>query len=116
MLLEVSRSISNVVILTNAKNVLNVRPVTMVTDVLTYVFTAKGRTNFDLRDTLSPDGQTTFRPRKGSGTFGYKSKLNDTGYASSISSGTSQSENLSPLSLCFCRRTLDSKPTATSYQ
>lgn len=52
-----------------------------------FVLTAKGRTNFDLRDTLSPEGQTTFRSRKGSGTYGLKSKLNDTGYASSVSSG-----------------------------
>ncbi|XP_021351801.1 dystonin-like isoform X4 [Mizuhopecten yessoensis] len=53
---------------------------------------AKGRSNFDLRDTLSPDGQTSFRTRKGSGTFGYKSKLNDTGYASSVSSAGSSGD------------------------
>lgn len=56
--------------------------------------TARGRTNFDLRKTLggaetptSPNGNSTFRSRSGSGTYGYKSRQNDTGYASSISSG-----------------------------
>ncbi|KAK3083433.1 hypothetical protein FSP39_022457, partial [Pinctada imbricata] len=54
---------------------------------------AKGRTNYDLRDTLSPNGNTTFRSRRGSGTYGYKSKLNDTGYASSNSSAGSSGDN-----------------------
>ncbi|KAL5005910.1 hypothetical protein ScPMuIL_017068 [Solemya velum] len=59
---------------------------------------AKGRTNFELRESLlSPDGPnqsiTGFRSRKGSGTYGLKSRHNDTGYASSISSAGSTGEN-----------------------
>lgn len=61
---------------------------------LTFPRTARGRTNIDLRKSLggaetptSPNGNSTFRSRSGSGTYGYKSRQNDTGYASSISSG-----------------------------
>ncbi|KAL3854347.1 hypothetical protein ACJMK2_013620 [Sinanodonta woodiana] len=59
---------------------------------------AKGRTNIDLRKSLmspvSPDASsTTFRSRSGSGTFGSKSRHNDTGYASSISSAGSSGDS-----------------------
>ena len=66
------------------------------------VSTAKGRTNFDLRDTLSPedagsrDSMQSFTPRRASSgrvspftTAGSgKRRQNDTGYSSSTSSGT----------------------------
>ncbi|XP_076088399.1 microtubule-actin cross-linking factor 1, isoforms 6/7-like isoform X5 [Mytilus galloprovincialis] len=54
---------------------------------------SKGRTNNELRDSLQANGQPEgFRSRRGSGTFGYKSKLNDTGYASSVSSAGSSGD------------------------